>query len=206
MKQYAQYKTITAHSKGLFKAKGSKFIALAYPVFSESEIKDLLEKLQKEYHDARHHCYAYRLKPDASIYRMNDANEPKYSAGQPILKQLERFELTNIIIVVVRYFGGTKLGIGGLIEAYRNAAKDAINNATIISRSQEDIYKLKFQYETMNEVMNIINQPKDKISQINKQFDESCELLISLNKDVAQVALEKLDKLPNLEVEFIETR
>src|SRR5690606_39655528 len=128
------YLTIADHAEGLYYEKGSKFIALAYPVSDEEEIKSLLENIRKKYYDARHHCYAYRLGREGLVFRANDAGEPNHSAGDPILGQLRSYNITDVLIVVVRYFGGTKLGVGGLINAYKTAAADAIENSTIITK------------------------------------------------------------------------
>ncbi|MDP2112754.1 MAG: YigZ family protein, partial [Bacteroidota bacterium] len=126
------YKTIEKPSEGLFKDKGSKFISFAFPVNSEDEIKDIVQSIKKEHHSARHHCYAWRLGADHLHFRANDDGEPSSTAGKPILGQIQSFDLTNILIVVVRYFGGTLLGVSGLINAYRSAALDAINQAEIV--------------------------------------------------------------------------
>ena len=128
------YLSIEKRSEGIYKDRGSKFLAFAFPVYQEDEIKDILAELRKEYHDARHHCYAYRLGASKEIYRVNDDGEPSSSAGKPIFGQIQSNDLSNILIVVVRYFGGTLLGVGGLINAYRSAAADALINASIIER------------------------------------------------------------------------
>ncbi|PLX14682.1 MAG: YigZ family protein, partial [Marinilabiliales bacterium] len=130
-----QYLTISKPSEGLFKDRGSKFLAFAYPVSSEEEIKAFQEQLRSDYHDARHHCYAYMLGPKKENYRANDDGEPSSTAGKPILGQIRSFDLTNILIVVIRYFGGTKLGVGGLINAYKTAAEEALKNAKIIRKT-----------------------------------------------------------------------
>ena len=131
------YKTIEKPSEGLFKDKGSKFISFAFPVDNEEEIKEIVQSIKKEHHSARHHCYAWRLGADQLLFRANDDGEPSSTAGKPILGQIQSFDLTNILIVVVRYFGGTLLGVSGLINAYRNAALDAINQAEIVEKLVE---------------------------------------------------------------------
>ena len=136
------YNTITAASEGLFTDRGSKFIAYAFPIKSEEEIKEYLEEIKKEHWKARHHCYAWRLGIDGNTYRANDDGEPSGTAGKPILGQLDSFEITDTLVVVVRYFGGTKLGVGGLINAYKSAAIDALQQVEIISKTIDNYYKI----------------------------------------------------------------
>ena len=138
------YKTITADARGLYKDRGSRFIAIAMPVTSQEEIRMKLEALRKEYHDARHHCYAWVLAPDRLTWRVNDDGEPSGTAGRPILGQINSRELTNILVVVIRYFGGTLLGVSGLINAYRSAASDALANANIAERQVMDRWLVTF--------------------------------------------------------------
>jgi uncharacterized YigZ family protein len=152
------YQTISSSSQGIYKEKGSKFIALAFPVSSEKDIKMQLAALRKEYHDARHHCYAYCLGYDKSAWRVNDDGEPSGTAGKPIFGQIQSKDLTNILIVVMRYFGGIKLGIPGLINAYRTAAKEALGQASIVTRMVEEIYEVCFEYPLMNDVMKILKE------------------------------------------------
>ena len=135
------YKTIAANSEGIYKEKGSKFIAIASPVYSEDEFKTFLNQVKKDYHDARHHCYAFKIGLTDNEYRYNDDGEPNNSAGAPIYGQIQSFNVTNIAIVVVRYFGGTKLGVGGLITAYKEAAKDALQNIKIVNRTVDNFYQ-----------------------------------------------------------------
>jgi uncharacterized YigZ family protein len=166
------YKSISAPSEGIFKDKGSKFLAFAYPVESEAEIKDLISKIKKEYFDARHHCYAYRLRHDGSLWRANDDGEPSSSAGRPILGQILSNELSDILIVVVRYFGGIKLGVPGLIRAYKTASSDAIENSTICEKIATNSYSVSFPYERMNDIMKIL---KDfNIYPYRQEFDNMC--------------------------------
>lgn len=152
------YKTIEKEASGLFKDRGSRFIALAIPVSDQEEIKARLEELKKEYHDARHHCYAWVLNPDRQAWRVNDDGEPSGTAGKPILGQLNSRDLTNIIVVVIRYFGGTLLGVSGLINAYRSAAADALDNAEIVERHLMETWLIKFPYEAMNDVMRVLKE------------------------------------------------
>lgn len=177
------YKTITTTYTGLYKEKGSKFIAIAIPVLNEESVKQKLEELRKEYYDARHHCYAYILGPDKSAWRTNDDGEPSGTAGKPIHGQILSFDLTNILIVVVRYFGGTKLGVSGLITAYKTAAKDALLQAEIIEKTVNEVYKLEFPYVVMNDVMRIIKE--ENLYIIDNQFNNSCIITYSIRKNEA---------------------
>ena len=168
------YKTIAKPSEGLFKDKGSKFMSFAFPVDSEDEIRNIIQVLRKEHHSARHHCYAWRLGYDKSVFRANDDGEPSSTAGKPILGQIQSFDLTNILIVVVRYFGGTLLGVSGLINAYRNAASDAILQAEIVEKLVEKQLLIEFDYSVLNEVMKIFKE--EKLTQNEPQFDLRCQL------------------------------
>ena len=150
------YQTIAEVSSGIFKDKGSKFLAFAYPVQTEEEVKQIISSLKKEHHSARHHCYAWRMGTENIVYRTNDDGEPSSTAGKPILGQLLSFNLTNTMVVVVRYFGGTLLGVSGLINAYKNAAADALSNAKIIQKRIETTWALLFTYHEMQDVMNLI--------------------------------------------------
>lgn len=177
------YKTIIEKSEGLFKSRGSKFLSYAFPVKTEDEIKEILNQVKKEHHSARHHCYAWRLGTEEITFRANDDGEPSSTAGKPILGQLLSFELTNTLVVVVRYFGGTLLGTSGLINAYRTAAAEAIKNAKIETRIIEEKFTLKFTYKEMNEVMQIIKQENLNIS--DTRFELRCELDFSVRKSEA---------------------
>jgi uncharacterized YigZ family protein len=199
-----EYLTISKPSEGLFKDRGSKFLAFAYPVSSEEEIKEIQEKLRNDYHDARHHCFAYMLGLEKEVFRANDDGEPSSTAGKPILGQIRSFDLTNILIVVIRYFGGTKLGVGGLINAYKTASEEALNNARIIKKTLHDIYELKFEYPAMNDIMRILKE--ENIEQVDQKFDLSCSVSISLRKAETEKVLSKFDRIENLKIEFLETR
>lgn len=177
------YKTIKEKSEGLFKSRGSKFLSYAFPVKTEDEIKEILNQVKKEHHSARHHCYAWRLGTEEITFRANDDGEPSSTAGKPILGQLLSFELTNTLVVVVRYFGGTLLGTSGLINAYRTAAAEAIKNAKIETRIIEEKFTLKFTYKEMNELMQIIKQENLNIS--DTRFELRCELDFSVRKSEA---------------------
>ena len=174
------YQTIEQESQGYFKDKGSKFYAFAFPVKYEDEVKEILIRLRKEHHSARHQCYAWRLGTEEIIFRANDDGEPSSTAGKPILGQLQSFDVNNILIVVIRYFGGTLLGVSGLINAYRNAAADALNNAEIKQKIIEKEVILDFTYNELAEVMNIIKH--ENLTVINTRFEEKCNLIFSVRK------------------------
>lgn len=194
------YKTIACKSEGLYKEKGSKFIAYAFPVSSEKEIKEIVATLKKEFHDARHHCFAFRLGADMNFFRSNDDGEPSGTAGKPILGQIQSFGVTNVLIVVVRYFGGTKLGVGGLIQAYREAAKDALEQAEIIEKNVEKQYELEFSYEQLPEVMKTLKSVNAGITK--QETGEKYLLFCSVSLINSPVFEEKLKRLPNFEMKF----
>jgi len=178
------YKTITQPSKeGLFKDRGSKFYGYAFPISNEEEIKEKIELLKKQHYNARHWCYAWQLGKNYDHYRANDDGEPSNSAGMPIYGQLQSFNVTNVLVVVVRYFGGTKLGVGGLIKAYKNGAKLALENSNIIDKTINEKFLIKFEYPEMNTVMRIIKD--EKISIINQKLELNCEFIISIRKKEA---------------------
>jgi uncharacterized YigZ family protein len=192
-----QYRTIKELSQGLYKEKGSKFIAIAVPVESADEVKLELELLRKKYHDARHHCYAYRLGEKPYEFRSNDDGEPSGTAGKPIFGQIQSFELTNILVVVIRYFGGVKLGTGGLIQAYRAAARDAIENGTILTRVWKTSMEIHFDYAQMNDVMRVIKDEGLRV--IRQDSGEKCRILLEINKGIFEVSLNKLKTVEKLE-------
>ena len=168
------YKSIAAPAKGVYKELGSKFLAFAHPVETEEEIKTILADVRKEYFDARHHCYAWRLGLNGEPFRMNDDGEPSSTAGRPILGQLLSQELSDILVVVVRYFGGVKLGVPGLIRAYKTATQDALANATVIEKVAGEHFTIRFDYLRMNDVMKVL---KDMgISPLKQEFDLSCSM------------------------------
>lgn len=197
------YKTISKESEGLFKDRGSKFIAKAFPVTNDKQVKEQLEYLRKEYHDARHHCYAYQLGFDKSVHRINDDGEPSGTAGRPIFGQISSFDLTNVLIVVIRYFGGIKLGVSGLINAYKTASKEAILNTTIITKTISYVYQIDYQYTEMNEVMKILKDYKLKPSQ--QIFDLECRLEFQVRKGESDIIYEKISKIKNLNIKFLTT-
>ena len=151
-----EYRSIAAPAEGLYKESGSRFIALAYPVESEQSVKDIVSGLRKEYHDARHHCYAYRLGYDGTVFRSSDDGEPSGTAGRPILGQIDSAGLSDILVVVVRYFGGVKLGVPGLIRAYKSATADALANATVVEKTAGTLYRISFDYLSMNAVQKVL--------------------------------------------------
>lgn len=174
------YLTIADQSVGEYKEKGSKFLAYAYPIEDESELDFFLELLHDEHPKARHYCYAYKLGMDQNRYRANDDGEPSGTAGKPILGQILSYELTNVLIVVVRYFGGTKLGASGLIQAYKEAAKEALQAATIIEKYISVTYTLQFDYEHMGHVMNVLKETDAEIT--HKSFEDTCKVHISIRQ------------------------
>lgn len=195
------YLTIQTASEGIYKEKGSKFISYAYHVTNEEEIKDILQTLQKKYYDANHICYAYVLDSDGVTYRFNDDGEPSGTAGRPIWRVIRSHNLTYILIAVVRYFGGIKLGTSGLINAYREASKDAIRNAIIRESIVQSFFSCYFPFKQMNATMKLL---KEMNCQINSQkFELQCELLFSIRKNDAALLLSKLQKLESLEIEFL---
>lgn len=196
------YKTISSDSKGLYKDRGSRFISLVFPVISELEIKEKLAFLRKEYHDARHHCFAWRLGPDLERYRVNDDGEPSGSAGRPIFAQIQSRELTNILVVVIRYFGGTLLGVGGLINAYRSSTSDALDQANIIERRVETLIKLDFEYEAMNSVMSIVKDFSLKFDSQN--FDLACSLTLRVWMRQLQEVTESFNKVKGCSISIEE--
>jgi uncharacterized YigZ family protein len=194
------YLTIENSAEGQFRDRGSKFLAFAFPINAEKDVKELLTRLRAEHPKANHHCWAMRLSPDRSIFRVNDDGEPAGTAGRPILNVLLSRNLTNILVVVVRYFGGTLLGVPGLINAYRTAAEEALNNAVTIEKTVNDVYSISFNYQQMNEVMRIIKEENPVV--LNQQFDNDCVLQISIRKMQVNQVLGKLNKLDRVVVKY----
>ncbi len=192
------YKTIQKRTEGIYKDRGSKFIAIVLPVDTEKQVKNELEKVKKEYHDARHHCYAYRLGWDYSAYRINDDGEPSGSAGKPIFGQIRSFELTNVLIVVVRYFGGTKLGVRGLIDAYKGAAQAALNKNKVIKQVVNEKLHIHFGYPRMGAVMQIIKE--EQLMQISTRFEIECDLEIAVRRTKSEEISEKFRKIEGVTV------
>lgn len=195
------FKTIESPSEGLYKDKGSKFLSYAFPVKDEDEINQFLEEIRKKHYDARHHCYAWMLGEEKEHFRENDNGEPPNTAGKPILGQILSKDISNVLIIVVRYFGGTLLGTGGLIQAYKSAARQALDSAKIIDKYMYQIYLLKFSYEDMNIVMKVIKDMD--LEQFDQVFELNCSLKIKIKRSLAEkfessFALNNQIKLKNL--------
>ncbi len=197
------YKTIKTQSTGIFKDRGSKFIALAIPVISENETKEKLEVIRKKYYDATHHCYAYQLGFDKSAYRINDDGEPSGTAGKPIFGQILSNDLTNILIVVIRYYGGTKLGVPGLINAYKTSTALALENSEIITKIIKEIYEIEYDYLAMNNVMKIIKE--EKLEQLENVFDLKCKIIFSVRKNNSKKVYKSLKNINGLSIRYIHT-
>lgn len=191
--------TIEGPSQGLYKDKGSKFIALAFPVETEEQISEILASVKKEYYDARHHCYAWILGQSREHFRINDDGEPSGTAGKPIHGQLLSAGLTNVLVLVVRYFGGIKLGVRGLIDAYKGATADAIDNAEIITKIIYEHYQLDFDYLSMNEVMKILKD--HDLPQTGHQFDLKCRLSFSVRQSLSEQIREAFGKIEGLKIQ-----
>ena len=198
------YKTIKTPSEGYFMDKRSKFYAFAYPVETEDEIKEHLSVLKKRYYDARHHVYAWILGADKTHYRANDDGEPAGSSAKPIYGQLLSNNLTNIVIFVVRYFGGVKLGVPGLINAYRTAAQDAIQNAEIIEKAVEDYFELRYEYLLMNEVMKILKE--EPITIVEQTFDNQCRIAFRTHRRHGEKIKNRLEQISELVINKIKTQ
>lgn len=198
------YKTIDKPSEEtLFKEKGSKFFGYTFPVLSEDDVKQQLEELRKKHHTARHFCYAYQLGITDLKYRANDDGEPNNSAGMPMYGQIQSFDVTNILIVSVRYFGGTKLGVGGLITAYKTSAKMALEASIIIEKTMNIHYKLTFNYDLMHVVMRIIKEKNIEI--VSQKLEIDCQYIISIRKKDASTIFIIFDNLYKMEVKELES-
>lgn len=195
------YQTIKNNSKGLFKDKGSKFIAYAYPVSSEDEVKSYLQDLKKEHYSARHHCYAYRIGNEGEQYRANDDGEPSGTAGRPILGQLLSKELSNVLVIVVRYFGGTLLGVSGLINAYKNATINVLENSDIIEKIIEKKYLLEFDYPIQNYITRLIKEYNLEIKKAT--YNINCTLEIGVRLSLNQEVKGKFLKIEGLKIKDI---
>lgn len=190
-----EYKTITeVIGEGFYSEKRSKFLAFAHHVETIDEIKDILASYRKKYYDARHVCYAYVLGADKADFRANDDGEPSSTAGKPILGQINSYDLTNVLVIVVRYYGGVNLGTGGLIVAYRTAAADALDHATIETRLVEEVITYSFPYPMMNAVMRVIKEMQPRI--VSQTFDNTCSISMSIRQEMAPVLRDRLEKLP----------
>lgn len=214
-----QYKTLAQASTGEFKDRGSKFIAYAFPVYTEEAWQACLQEVKKEHFKARHHCFAYRIGLDQNNFRSNDDGEPSGTAGRPILGQIDSFGLTNVFVVVVRYFGGTKLGTSGLINAYKGATIDAFQQAEIIEKKVEDLYKISFDYALMSNVMNAVK--KLQLTVVRQEFEATAFLEIAIRQSevtetirqlrslIANIRIEEIDEIkqiPGLKIDYVITR
>ena len=188
-----EFKTIKTTGEGFYSEKRSKFLAFAHHVETTEEVKELLDSYRKKYYDARHVCYAYMLGPERTEFRANDDGEPSSTAGKPILGQINSNELTDILIVVVRYYGGVNLGTSGLIVAYREAAADAIAHCTIETRQVEDVVSYSFAYPMMNDVMRIVKDMAPRI--VSQTYDNTCEIRLAIRKSEAEQLRQRLAKL-----------
>ncbi len=197
------YQTITQASEGIFRDKGSKFIAYAYPVKLEADVKEIIGKLRSEHPKARHFCWALRLSPDRNVFKLNDDGEPSGTAGRPILNSLLSADVTNILVVVVRYFGGTLLGVPGLINAYKSATIEALNANEIITKTVNDVYELEFDYLMMNDVMRIMKE--EQLNIIKQNFNTYCSLTFEVRKANLNVVIKKLDKIEGLKITYLGT-
>ncbi len=190
------YLTITQPSEGLFKEKGSKFLSFAFSVRTEEEIKNILASIRKEHYSARHCCFAWSLGQDHERYRVNDDGEPSGTAGRPIYGQIVSHNLTNILVVVVRYFGGTLLGVSGLIQAYKLAAADALDHAQIVTQTIEHILDIDFEYAAMNDLMLLIKEEQLEI--VNSQFDLQCRITIKVRSSKLLEIESKIEKIEGI--------
>jgi len=194
------YRTIENPCEGIFRDRGSKFLAYAFPITSETEIKEIVGGLKTEHLKANHHCWAMRLGIDRSVFKVNDDGEPSGTAGRPILNILLSRDLTNILVVVVRYFGGTLLGVPGLINAYKQATEDVLNHAVVIEKTVNDIYNIAFDYLQMNAIMRIIKE--DDLVIISQQFDNNCTMQLSIRKMQVNQILSKLNNTEGITVSY----
>jgi uncharacterized YigZ family protein len=197
------YQTIEAGAEGLFKDRGSKFLAYAYPIRSEEDTRPLLAALREQHPKAVHHCYAYRLGLDRNHFRVNDDGEPSGTAGRPILNTLYSRELTNILVVVVRYFGGTLLGVPGLINAYKSATEEAISQAAIITKHVSDKYEILFPYEAMNDVMKIVKS--NNLEVLEQQFEMECKLVVLVRKTMLNQVVPAFEGIEKVKANYLTT-
>jgi len=192
------YLTLLKDSEGFYKEKGSRFLGFAYVVKDEEQVKEKLAELKKKYYDARHHCYAYILGEEGDIFRANDDGEPGHTAGDPILGQIKSNNLTNTLIVVVRYFGGTKLGVSGLINAYKTAAADTIANNTIHENLMLTELKIHFEYALLNRAMKLVKDYELEI--ISQKMELSCEMILGVRISLVETIRSKLKDLHEIKV------
>ena len=197
------YFTIEETAEGIFRDKGSKFIAYAYPFKDENKLKEIIAELKSLHPKARHHCWAYRLSPDRTVFRVNDDGEPSGTAGRPILNALLSKDVTNIFVVVVRYFGGTLLGVPGLINAYKTATQEALANAVIVQKTVNDVYQIDFEYLAMNDVMRIIKDENTTV--LDQQFDNACTMTVEMRKMQVNSFVTKMEKVEGAKFNYLRT-
>lgn len=197
------YNMLATPGEGLYKEKGSKFIASAFTVMNEDEAKAAITEIRKKYFDARHHCYAYMIGPDKKTFRSSDDGEPSGTAGKPILNQILSKDITNVCVVVTRYFGGIKLGTSGLINAYKTASREALDNAQVVEKTINVFYSLEFEYTLMNDVMRIMKE--ENLEQQNPRFELDCYLEFSTRKKDASKIEEKFRNLFGVKITYIKT-
>lgn len=195
------FKTIVSSAEGSYKEKGSKFLSFAFPVKNVDEINQILARYRKQYYDARHICYAYMLGSAKNEWRANDDGEPSGTAGRPILGQINSFELTNVLVIVVRYFGGILLGTGGLITAYKEASIDALEQAYIVEQTIDEVFTVEFDYLLMNEVMRVIKEINPLV--LDQSFDNMCAMKLSIRQSDAEKLKSKLGKIIGVNIETI---
>ena len=202
MKQFT-YKEIRQNSSSIYKEKGSKFIGFSFKVYSKEDVKNRINDLKKIEFNARHFCYAYVIGSEKQYQRANDDGEPLNSAGKPILGQLVSYDLTNTLVVIVRYFGGTKLGVGGLITAYKTAAKDCLSNSDVVEKNIKDVFKLSFDYDQLNFVMRIQKELDLKIQ--SQYLELSCSIIFLVNKNISHIAESKWRNNHKIKIELLKT-
>ena len=195
------YKTVGSPGEGIFRDKGSKFIGYAIPVKTEQELKDHLARIRAEHPKARHYCWAARFTTDRSVFKLKDDGEPSGSAGRPILNTLLSQDVTNTVVIVVRYFGGTLLGIPGLINAYKTAAAEALKESVIVELSLTDVYSLHFGYLEMNTVMRVLKENDLQI--LEQSFDNECSITLEIRKSILNQVLGKMDKVSGLSYKYL---
>ena len=203
MTQDDTYNMLATPGEGLYKEKGSKFIAETFVVMSEDEAKEAVASVKKNYFDARHHCYAYMIGPDKKTFRSSDDGEPSGTAGKPILNQILSKDVTNVCVVVTRYFGGIKLGTSGLINAYKTASREALDNAQVVEKTINEIYSLEFEYPLMNDVMRIMKE--ENLDTLNPRFEMDCYMEFSTRKNAASKIAEKFSNLYGVKITHINT-
>ncbi len=194
------YRTIEKPTEGLFRDRNSKFLAFGFPVVTADQVTDILTTLRKKYHDARHHCYAYRIGPQKDLFKFNDDGEPSGTAGKPIYNQIVANDLSDVLVVVVRYFGGTLLGTGGLINAYKSATAEMFLNASFVIKYISECYLLEFPYEKMNAVMKILKE--ENLIPLEPVYDESCSLKVLIRKGRAGGFLQKSSVFKEINIQI----